>query len=836
MTALFAQKHVFISYARSDGRTVAEELNQFLQSNHIATWQDVRDMDPHQDFSAEIEMAIEAALHVVVCLTPSIADRKESFVRREIIYAQGVGVPITPIVFSDFPIERIPVLINHYTWISVADQSSPRDRNHEEGFDQLLQRLRSGVTNRTDITGVDPFRGYLNALYKDIVSYLDRAVFNLVQLHIESPDDVTRASILSPRRLTLGIFQTALSVRPSSKGVGRPLGIYKTIPEAFRASENQLLVLGEAGAGKTTALMAFARDAIVARLEDPTLPLPLLGRLADWVRAGTPPIPKWLSSSLGLKENEIQNVLAHDGALLLFDGLDEIIQIDEAAPSTSPQRPDNKAPRDYRHDFMAEFERCVNGNQAMVTCRATDYLATRNKIALKGAAIIKPLDDVQIMEYLAMDKFLMAAVQSDPELGEIVRTPLLLSFFAFAYQGQKEHTLALSNLRSAPGEQRDHIIRSYVERRFDHEALRANWRPAISLSDTYAILGRAGLESQDYELTHRETVLHLGKPLEECIRRKIGDGASQFIEQMLRLHLLVRGEQQTLRFVHPLVADHFVLSFALDELRKDSTDGIDLLQLVTVLSRIGDCRAVAPLLQNCLVDGRIRPQFHFHLDAFSDPRILLAYARSLSSTDSYYIYEWVRTDAYFSLRKLSNSMGESNVASILAEAISGSSGRERADYVLALGLNGSPLGLDPLIGTLGDPDPEVRACSAFALGQLGDETAITALSALLDDNALENRPDHTYPWGDGGDTWDPRECHWETVVHFSVGQIAARSISAIRNRLSARNNGHADLNRLEPQSNELNRRGSLEESPACDPTNARSTGRRKKQRFRKRPR
>jgi hypothetical protein len=74
MTSMVAPKHIFISYARSDGHAAAQELNQLLQANSIPTWQDVRDLDPHQDFSAEIEIAIEAAMHVVVCLTPSIAE------------------------------------------------------------------------------------------------------------------------------------------------------------------------------------------------------------------------------------------------------------------------------------------------------------------------------------------------------------------------------------------------------------------------------------------------------------------------------------------------------------------------------------------------------------------------------------------------------------------------------------------------------------------------------------------------------------------------------------------------------------------------------------------
>ncbi|MGH9891094.1 MAG: HEAT repeat domain-containing protein, partial [bacterium] len=93
--------------------------------------------------------------------------------------------------------------------------------------------------------------------------------------------------------------------------------------------------------------------------------------------------------------------------------------------------------------------------------------------------------------------------------------------------------------------------------------------------------------------------------------------------------------------------------------------------------------------------------------------------------------------------------------------------------------------VEPLVGALADPDPEVRACSAFALGQLGYERALPALSGLLGDPAFENRPYHTYPWG-RGDTWDPRETYWDAVVHSSVGQIVAQAISEIRRRVGDR--------------------------------------------------
>jgi hypothetical protein len=78
--------HVFISYARADPRW-ADRLDEDLRRAGFSTWRDTRDIDPSQDFTGEIEAAIRSASHVVVCLTPSVRARGDSFVRREIAYA-----------------------------------------------------------------------------------------------------------------------------------------------------------------------------------------------------------------------------------------------------------------------------------------------------------------------------------------------------------------------------------------------------------------------------------------------------------------------------------------------------------------------------------------------------------------------------------------------------------------------------------------------------------------------------------------------------------------------------------------------------------------------------
>jgi nucleoside 2-deoxyribosyltransferase len=90
----------FISYARKDGAAHAERLEFDLQREGLTSWRDLRDLDPDQDFSAELEEGIEASDNMLCCLTPDTR-RRDSFVRREIGYAMAIGKPIVPLVFAD---------------------------------------------------------------------------------------------------------------------------------------------------------------------------------------------------------------------------------------------------------------------------------------------------------------------------------------------------------------------------------------------------------------------------------------------------------------------------------------------------------------------------------------------------------------------------------------------------------------------------------------------------------------------------------------------------------------------------------------------------------------
>jgi len=81
---------VFISYATQDGSAHAARLDRELRGQDVVTWLESRDMDESLDFTAQLELAIEDATVVVACITQDVR-RRDSYVRREIAYAQACG-------------------------------------------------------------------------------------------------------------------------------------------------------------------------------------------------------------------------------------------------------------------------------------------------------------------------------------------------------------------------------------------------------------------------------------------------------------------------------------------------------------------------------------------------------------------------------------------------------------------------------------------------------------------------------------------------------------------------------------------------------------------------
>jgi hypothetical protein len=287
------------------------------------------------------------------------------------------------------------------------------------------------------------------------------------------------------------------------------------VGEVFRDERQKLLILGEGGSGKKTALRLLALE-LVARAEaDETVPIPLIlglgswdgrnARLADWlVRELSRPGPYELSAKRANWWIEQEKVLP------LLWGLDTVELSRRAECLDEMNR--YRESRDVTRDMA-------------VTCRDDDYEAlSPRRLSLRGAIRLLPLTPQQVDEHLAalgLDA-LRADVSADPTLGTLAGSPVALSFLASRYRDRAGgHAPPSGDAGTEARVQR--VVEDYVtsrlddrdpnasctreqitrwlgwiavslsrgERTFYLDRLQPDWLPSRSARVTYAIADRA---------------------------------------------------------------------------------------------------------------------------------------------------------------------------------------------------------------------------------------------------------------------------------------------------------------------------------------------------------
>ena len=90
--------HIFISYHHGDG-DFAEVLINRIEKAGFETWVDNDRLHAGEDWRAEIDQAIKAALALMVIMTPEA--RNSEYVTYEWAFAWGAGVKVIPILYKD---------------------------------------------------------------------------------------------------------------------------------------------------------------------------------------------------------------------------------------------------------------------------------------------------------------------------------------------------------------------------------------------------------------------------------------------------------------------------------------------------------------------------------------------------------------------------------------------------------------------------------------------------------------------------------------------------------------------------------------------------------------
>jgi hypothetical protein len=281
------------------------------------------------------------------------------------------------------------------------------------------------------------------------------------------------AGVLEPSLARAARLVFGLERRPDLLDLGRrrvlrlgrspePLPQGVPISDVFDKVGGGLLITGAPGAGKTTALLELCNELLDRAERDPSQPIPVVFNLASWARE-RPALGAWLVDELSrgyqVPHRIASDWVEHDSLALLLDGLDEVADAYRDACA--------EAVNTWRHE---------HGLVSLVVCsRSAELQALGTRLRLEEAVELQPPSDAEVDRYLAYLEAtgtplidVRAALASDPELRELLHSPLLLHVIALAYHGRP--ALALS--ASGTVEQRQaRLWEAYVARMFEQRPL-----------------------------------------------------------------------------------------------------------------------------------------------------------------------------------------------------------------------------------------------------------------------------------------------------------------------------------------------------------------------------
>lgn len=409
------------------------------------------------------------------------------------------------------------------------------------------------------------------------------------------------------------------------------------LEQAFEQNQQRLLILGEAGSGKTIVLKDFVQKTTEHWLKHREGLFPIWLPLGEW-KPGIP-LLHWIQAQSGFNQHRFQQLWASGELLLIFDSLDEL-------PTDVPVKDSSTLERmNYQLAFVEAWnkDKTLAKAPTIISSRIIDYeLLTQqyqqHLLSLQGAVILEPLRESAIEEYLKHAQIdggsaLIQALKGDSKLLDLVRRPIFLEIVCDAYMDQ-------DLTHSVSGNEQD--LRLTVINRYLEKNYRILTHRPISLQDLTTVMGQTIFAvMSDFHSDDAYLPLSL---LQEQIKDE--SQAFAYMEMAKELHLIdpLPDVPELFRFRHLLMRDYLVIEFALDALKeKDPQRRIEGIVILGKLGNVHVLDELSPLRNDpheevryelAYTLGRIRtPQARLILKGYlqdEHPDVRMAAIRSLS--------------------------------------------------------------------------------------------------------------------------------------------------------------------------------------------------------------
>jgi HEAT repeat protein len=686
---------IFLSYS-SLQRPFAARLAADIKNAGFALWMDQFDIRSGENWDHAIAKAIDACAGVIAVLSPAYV--ASEICLNELERAQRAGLPIYPVL-----LERIlnqadwPIVIQRRQYVDFTAWTTPL--TYRARLTDLLGELHKHFAGQAGAIP-DLETRYLNSLLAELES--SRGVLEYVPLEAQAPErDPGRR-----REQDEWAFDILLDVKPGPFGE-RTTRLYEV--DALAKEQPLLVLVGEAGAGKTTTLRWLARRSALARRAAPKLhPLPVLLSLGDWrddrsfedvLKSSCPPL------------REIDLSLAAGDLLLLLDGLNEM-----GAPGPEKVR----AVRAWLDNLPVQ-PRCV------MTCRSREYVDL--KLSDVPTATLRDLDESQIRQFASRyllsraSSFLAQVLPATPfgmdarsAIGDLARNPYMLSAFILLYQSSPDETLPTNTGALFAKLAGALWTREERRRRRSGQQQMADWGTARSALAGLALRMIEANESDDEHVARIVEIL----------------GGADLFDGAVQANLLMQNGDFA-RFHHDLLRCYF----AAEALRDAAVE--------TLRTWV---RGHVPFWEPVAVAwSGISPDADGFLKRINWEDAAELIGRGYAASE-----EALRVPARRAMQELAvdhwrsfqpamdalTQMGRA-VVPLLLENLASAEPEMRAKIAFVLGRIGDPRAVDSLLVLVGDASTHVRSRAITALLNIGGERAVSALARHTAHESVEMR-------------------------------------------------------------------------------------------------